>query len=73
MKVIYQFDDRLHVEGEFDLDPVTERALRSALTTAERRDILDPLIIDHALSDEQTANAGHLRIIDFGINGVRGH
>jgi hypothetical protein len=73
VKVIYTFEDNTLVEGELDLDPVSERAVRNATTLAERRDILDALIIDHALSDEQQANGTLDRRISFGINGVRGH
>lgn len=71
MRIVYEFEDRLHVEGEIDLDPTSERAVRNAQSPAEVRDILDPLITDHALSDEQVANAGHHRSISFGVNGLR--
>lgn len=71
MKIIYTLVQTTEVQDELDLSPVDERAVRNALTDTDRRDIIEPLIVEHALSDEHAANAMHERTIRFGIDGTR--
>lgn len=51
IRVIYQLDENRQAEGELDLDPSTERALLGA-TDQERREILEPLILDAARNQD---------------------
>lgn len=69
MKAIYTLIDTTETEGEIDLDHDTERAVLNAADDTERRDILEPLITEHALA--QGPLAMHERTIRFGIDGSR--
>jgi len=67
VKVLYVFDDTVIVTDEFELDPGDATDVRNAKSRAELRDILDPLIAEHALSEPRPTLGSHKRTIDFGL------
>jgi hypothetical protein len=68
VKVSYTYQQSTHVESEMELDHDVERAVKAAGSTAERQQILDPLIAAHALDEPNPMRGSHLSSTTFVIS-----
>lgn len=65
VEIHYTYVQTLTVEDKVELDVADEKALRNALTDAERHEILAPVIADHAL--ESSPMGVHQRDIQWAV------
>lgn len=61
----YTYVQTLTVEDHVELDDADEKALRNAVTDAERHEVLAPVIADHAL--DASALGVHQRDVQWAV------